>query len=117
MFGRIRNLFKGKKESNSPQVTREIPILPKIICSECNRLLQPVGNMFDAFSGGVTTGSNSAEGFQQWLGWVCTSCDLIFCADCVMKRRRSSFASQKCPNCRNQLEAAIAMNLKKMGKL
>jgi len=105
MFERIRNLFKGRNK----QI--------KITCSKCGRKLKPIGSMFDAFSGGVYIGQGNMEGFQQWLGWVCMSCGMIFCSDCEHPRMDQPPSSFTCPSCHHPLEAATAMNLKKIGKL
>ena len=126
LFKRIKNRFKGGKEQSCAQSPREqnktkkkaaTPPTSSVTCSKCGRKLKPIGSMFDSFSGGVISGKGNIEGFQQWLGWVCMSCGKIFCMDCKRPSMNQPMSSFTCPSCNSPLQAALAMNLKKIGKI
>jgi len=88
-------------------------------CSKCGRHLEPIGSVFDSFQGGVVFGDAefTEAALQQWLGWVCTNCRMIYCMDCEPPRTGQLTSTPPCPNCFKALTPAIAMHLKQIGKL
>lgn len=91
--------------------------MAKIECSRCGRKLEPIGSMFDSFGGGITFGEVNKADFEQWSGWVCTKCHMVYCWDCEHPRSDQPMSTFCCPNCGETLKAAAAMYLKQIGKL
>ena len=87
---------------------------PIVKCSKCGRHLEPIGTIFDYFKGGVVFGQGTEAALEQWLGWVCTNCHMVFCTECKPPEMNRPLL---CPNCGRTLKAAIAMYLKQIGKL
>jgi hypothetical protein len=109
-------------KSGKPKVEKHYSVRGKqgriiIKCSRCGRQLEPIGSMFDSFKGGVVFGQGTEAAFQQWLGWVCTNCHMIFCTDCEHPSMNQPMSTFRCPNCGQTLKAAVAMYLKQIGKL
>jgi len=115
LFGRKKNVKREKIREKPDRVRgKQGPIVK---CSKCGRHLEPIGSMFDHFEGGVFSGQGSKADFEQWLGWVCTKCHMIFCMECEKPRMDQPMSTFRCPNCGRPLKAATAMLLKQIGQL
>ena len=78
-----------------------------VICSICGMPLKPIGNTLDKFkqSGWTIAGNPSSEGWQQWLGTVCSSCKKVYCPKCADAR------GGPCPKCGENVKPAMASYL------
>jgi len=86
-------------------------------CSKCGRHLEPIRSILDYFEEGVRVGQSTKAALEQWLGWVCTNCHMVFCTECEHPRMNQPLSAFCCPNCGQTLKPAIAMYLKQIGKL
>jgi len=78
-----------------------------LVCTLCGTRLQPTGSVLDEIRkrGGTVVGSGSEVGWEQWLGTVCESCQIVFCHKC------HSPGPSPCPRCGQPLKPAAAMYL------
>ena len=104
--------FFSKKTDKSSSIKRTQGQI--VECSKCGCQLEPIGNMFDSFQGGVVTtdGATRAD-LDQWSGWLCTNCSKVYCWSC----EPAHFGVPKCPDCGKTFLAAASMFLKQIGKL
>jgi len=79
----------------------------KVICSKCGCELKRIGNVLNQFqsAGWVTSGFNQ-QGWDQWLGTVCSKCHMIFCEKC------RDVGPGNCQNCGGEIRPATRSFIK-----